>query len=176
VAGEEFVGRLLLQVRPVVVGPTGHAIACGVLDLMLDDIASDVAALDVPALQQRPFSLRSSTMGPGWLTWGVRLRSVTVQTVNICSRGLARGGSRVTRGASKKIRPLRIVSSGGLRGRPSQAWRTSMAITGTERPDPNVPVDVKIIDCDAHWTEPTDLWSPSAGDLAKLDLITTPGR
>jgi hypothetical protein len=48
VAGEEFVGSLLLQVRPVVVASSGHAIACGVLDLMLDDIASDVAALDVP--------------------------------------------------------------------------------------------------------------------------------
>jgi hypothetical protein len=77
------------------------------------------------ALQPRSFSLRSSTMGPGWLTGGVRLRSVTGRTVNTYCRGLTRGGSRVTRGASKKIRPLRIVSNGGLRGRPSQAWRTS---------------------------------------------------
>lgn len=34
-----------------------------------------------------------------------------------------------------------------------------MAITETQRPDAGALVDVKIIDCDAHWTEPADLWS-----------------
>jgi uncharacterized protein len=42
-----------------------------------------------------------------------------------------------------------------------------MAITVTERPDPNVAVDVKIIDCDAHWTEPADLWSARVPDSLK---------
>jgi uncharacterized protein len=42
-----------------------------------------------------------------------------------------------------------------------------MAITGTQRRDPNVPVDVKIIDCDAHWTEPADLWSARVPDSLK---------
>ena len=42
-----------------------------------------------------------------------------------------------------------------------------MATTETERPDAGVLLDVKIIDCDAHWTEPTDLWSARVPDSLK---------